>query len=144
MEYVTNSQYWFIIRFAFSSGIIPTFSFKVQINPIHANNFTPQEMALNVFGQISEATAYTETSIEAPQPPQPFLSQSPTFGSGANGNRIAGGPSSTLVDASTLSQIFGWCSKFILPISSLFNHNHYAMLLWVTDFIIYHIITHVL
>jgi len=32
----------------------------VQINPIHASYFTPQDMALRLYGKISESTIYTE------------------------------------------------------------------------------------
>lgn len=58
IQYVLNSQYWFVLVFNYgSSGITPTFEFKVQLNFKYATYFTSADMAQNVTGSI-KSTEY--------------------------------------------------------------------------------------
>jgi hypothetical protein len=45
-EYITNTQYWFVVTFAFpSASFVPNFEYTIRINPTHANFFTSADMA---------------------------------------------------------------------------------------------------
>lgn len=64
IDYVVNSQYWFVVEFAYgSAGMTPTFDFQIQINPKYANYFTSVDMASSLNGSI--------TSAQYPSSPNP-------------------------------------------------------------------------
>jgi hypothetical protein len=63
VEYVANSQYWFLISFSFAgAAFIPTFQFTVQINPIYASYFSAADVAQKLTSSISPQTLYMATA----------------------------------------------------------------------------------
>jgi hypothetical protein len=67
IQYVPQSQYWFIISFSYSSsrlalGINPTFQFTVQLKAMYASYFTPADMAQLLVSQVSSAQ-YPSTPV---------------------------------------------------------------------------------
>lgn len=78
IQYVLYSQYWFIITFSFSSGITPTFQFKVQLNFKYANYFTSADMAQGLLNSVS--------SLQYPTTP----STNPTSSNTTNTNLPSG------------------------------------------------------
>ena len=45
VEYVLNSQYWFVITFSFSNfAFIPSFDFTVRLNTAYGNYFSNAQM----------------------------------------------------------------------------------------------------
>jgi hypothetical protein len=59
VQYVANSQYWFLVTFDFTgASFIPTFQFTVQINPIYASYFTSADMAQKLVSALSPQTTY--------------------------------------------------------------------------------------
>lgn len=64
VEYVANSQYWFVITFDFGSvPFIPTFQFTVQINPTYASYFSAADMAQKVGTSISSTSLTSFSAI---------------------------------------------------------------------------------
>jgi hypothetical protein len=67
VEYVLNSQYWFVLTFDFTgAAFIPSFQFTVQINPIHANFFNSADMAQKLSGVINPTSTSTIFSLPKP------------------------------------------------------------------------------
>lgn len=53
VSYVKNSQYWFMISFDYAdTGLTPVFQYTVQINPIYANYFRPQDLIQKLYQTI--------------------------------------------------------------------------------------------
>ena len=99
-EFVTDSQYWFVINFDFSSlSMIPTFEFTVQINPIHARYFTPVDMKQKLYMALSPNTIYQSSTAMAPAPIR-------TIG-GLRGNSGTEQSVSKILSNANLAKIFG-------------------------------------
>lgn len=63
VEFVTNSQYWFLITFDFAgSSFIPSFQFVIQINPIYANYFSAIDMTQKLTSALSPQTLFPALS----------------------------------------------------------------------------------
>ena len=92
IEYITSSQYWFLITFNFAgASFIPSFQFTVQINPIYANYFSAVDMTQKLTSSINPQTIYsaavsptatrntrarTSSATVAPSPPPSSSSSS--------------------------------------------------------------------
>jgi hypothetical protein len=79
IDYVLYSQYWFVITFSYgSSGITPSFQYKIQLNLKYANYFTAADMAQGVFNSVNSDS-------------YPSAPKSPSAGTFNSGNPSAPG-----------------------------------------------------
>ena len=96
-QYISNSQYWFIISFTFTSAsAVPTFEFTVSLNQNYANDFTSQDMAQLLTGSFSSSAFPTQAA-----PTQMIRN----FRSGPSVGGVTYGGSG--VPQSAIDQIFG-------------------------------------
>lgn len=66
VEYVANSQYWFVVSFNFGAvPFIPNFQFTIQINPQYATNFSSADMAQVLYGKYSQSSSSAPTKAVA-------------------------------------------------------------------------------
>ena len=55
-QYVSNTQYWFLITFDFTAASsVPTFEFTIKINPVQASFFTAADMTQLLNGSFSQS-----------------------------------------------------------------------------------------
>jgi hypothetical protein len=94
IEYIDYSQYWFVIKFRYA-GIMPSFQYKIQINPKYSSYFTAKDMTQG-FANSVDTTKYpssssaisidTSLAIQASAPIRtngnPIIRSSPSPGSG--------------------------------------------------------------
>ena len=60
IEYIDYSQYWFVIKFKYA-GIMPSFQYKIQINPKYSSYFTAKDMRQG-FANSVDTTKYPSTA----------------------------------------------------------------------------------
>lgn len=64
VEYIDYSQYWFVIKFRYA-GIMPSFQYKVQINPKYSSYFTSKDMTQGFVNSV-DTTKYPSSSSAIP------------------------------------------------------------------------------